>query len=360
LESGRKIVCANHPPSKYIKPGRRRVTESAAAQGFQAKPLAWAMIKFGIAAILIYLLTRTGRLDFSPFGEISIDSRTIGWVVFGAGCVFVGQALLALRLKLFLRPVAQVAFLRTFGLTLIGSFSGALLPGLLMGDAVKAVYLFGDTENEKARAVAIVASDRITGIFSLFLLGALTSAFILGTGIVAVDPILLIVAPMIVALVLIGVGFAWLLGERATSSMHRLWDRIPETIRTIAATAYSYLRRPKILAAAIALSVLNHALVVVSFVVAGLLLTDQLSPLHHLAVDPLAMVMNIVPFTPGGIGLTEGAFSFFHDAIGSNRGAEVALLGRGVQYLAFLVGGAVAFATVKMKKTNAGQKGESA
>ena len=101
----------------------------------------------------------------------------------------------------------------------------------------------------------------------------------------------------------------------------------------------------------IILSLVNHTLVILSFVTAGILLVDSLPIYAHLALDPLAMVMNMIPITPGGLGVTEGAFSFLFQAFGSPNGAIIGLFGRLIQYSVFSFAGIVALFSLKLKST---------
>ena len=45
------------------------------------------------------------------------------------------------------------------------------------------------------------------------------------------------------------------------------------------------------------------------------------------------MVMNVIPITPGGVGVTESAFSYLYDAAGCAMGATIGILGRTIQYI---------------------------
>ena len=65
--------------------------------------------------------------------------------------------------------------------------------------------------------------------------------------------------------------------------------------------------------------------------------------------EALGKVMNVIPLTPGGIGITEEAFSFLFQNMGFDSGATLGLLGRVIQYLTFTAGGSVALLTVRMR-----------
>ena len=58
----------------------------------------------------------------------------------------------------------------------------------------------------------------------------------------------------------------------------------------------------------------------------------------HAVLNPIAVTMNAVPVTPGGLGVTEGAFAYLAQAAGSDNGALIALISRMIQYAVFLPG----------------------
>jgi uncharacterized membrane protein YbhN (UPF0104 family) len=70
-------------------------------------------------------------------------------------------------------------------------------------------------------------------------------------------------------------------------------------------------------------------------------------------LDPLAMGMNIIPLTPGGIGVTESAFAFLFQSVGSPNGAMIGLLGRLIQFSVFMFTGSIALIFLKLRSGNA-------
>ena len=297
--------------------------------------------KLCLAALLVGWLWKSGRLDLSVVRGLDVDGRTAGWVTAGVAAVFGGQMLLAIRLRMLLaKQQLSVSFSRALGLTMIGAFFGSILPGLVSGDAVKAVYLFGDAGGSRGRAVAAVLLDRIVGLFSLFLLGALAMGVALLTGWLPEGMPLPWVAPAVVAAM--GAGLAIL-------SWPGWSERLPEKLSDLVTGVGGFLRAPRLLAGAVGLSVANHALVIVTFLAAGVLLRDSIPGHTHFLADPLAMVLNVIPLTPGGIGITEGALSFLFEELGSPNGAAVGLLGRGIQYVAYVTGGSVALLVVRFR-----------
>jgi uncharacterized protein (TIRG00374 family) len=302
--------------------------------------LAVFVAKLALAALLVWWLVRSGRLNTDLLVSIGIRLPTVSLMLAGAVCVFLGQLLLAVRLRLLLmRQAICLSYARALGLTLIGSFFGAILPGLVSGDAVKTFYLFGDAAGGRSRAVAAVLIDRILGLYSLCLLGSLALAAAALTGTIPTTNPILWSAPLAVLCVTALLALLAWRGLDAVPIVAWLSSRAPDLLQRLTGAFRLYLSYPRLLAASVALSLINHALVIMTFLFAGILLKDSVSPHQQFIVNPLAMVLNVIPLTPGGIGITEGAFSFLYDAIGSSNGAAVGLLGRVMQYVAFALAG---------------------
>lgn len=310
-----------------------------------ARRLLTFIVKLGLAALLVGWLLRSDRLDVTLLREIALGTKTIALVLAGVASVFAGLVLLALRLRALVRVQdLELSRGRAFGLTMIGAFFGSVLPGLVSGDAVKALYLCGDVAQARTRMVAAVLIDRILGLFSLFLLGSLALAIAIAAHLLPTGAQVLYVAPLVVLAMAGGLA---LIDWRA---LDPLITRLPGPLNRMIAAIRQYLGRPRLLGGAILLSLANHALVIVTYLIAGELLQDGLSPMRHFVTDPLAMVMNVIPLTPGGIGITEGAFSFLFEQMGSQNGAAVGLVGRGIQYIAYVVGGSIALLAVRFRR----------
>ena len=115
---------------------------------------------------------------------------------------------------------------------------------------------------------------------------------------------------------------------------------IPARLWLPLAVAASYAGSPGLLARCVTLSVVNHALVCNSSLVAAALLGGvPVGVLEQFLLNPLAMAMNILPFTPGGVGLAETAFSYLYEVVGVQGGAAFGLLGRIILYAAYTLVG---------------------
>lgn len=316
------------------------------------------LAKMVLAAALVYLLVRRGDLDFRLIAGIDWTSRVAGVVILGGGSVLVGLLLLAWRLILLLNHLGvRVSFRRMLAVTMFCSLSGAVLPGLVGGDVVKAVLLFGDTAGRRSRAVGAVIVDRAIGVYALLLLGTAALAAAWATGRVLSIPLWIqFVVPMgVLALTAAAAVTRWASLARFRVAA-RLYQRLPARPRNVAGVMRDCLHDPAVMGKCVMLAVLNHSLVVVSFVTAAIVLGLDVPLWTHFVISPAAMVMNMVPLTPGGIGVAEGAFAFLYAQAGLDNGATVGLVGRMIQYLVFAAGGGVSLLFIRWRHVRTAER----
>lgn len=325
-------------------------TENGGRKSSLAKQVLLFAMKAAIAAALIYWLVRQNRLDLALLARLRADAQTLMILLAGGAGVLAGLLFLAWRLKRLLefRGLA-VSLGRALGLTLVGSFSGAVLPGLVGGDVVKAAYLCADEPGRRADAVAAVILDRLVGLYALFLLGTIAWVAAAACGTLPAGTPVLLTAPACVVLGTVGMALLAWPALRQSRPVRWLFALAPARVQRLLRALTSYVKAPRVIVVAVLLSLANHSLVVFSYVAAGQLLDAQLRLSHHFILDPLAMAMNAVAITPGGIGLAEGAFSFLFEAAGSpsGLGATVGLLGRFIQYGVFTIGGVAALLAMR-------------
>ncbi len=319
--------------AERFPPGSAAAVARSPAVGAGRRVLT-ALARILLAALLLWLLWRTQRLDVGALARRALGATDVAAVIAGAVAVMAGQCLMAVRLRWLLTAHRlPVSFARTLGLTLIGSLSGAVLPGLVGGDAVKAAYLLPGLEGCRTRALSALLLDRWWVLLALFLLGSVALlGGALGWALPARGSVLL-VAPLLLGLMVL-LPFACARLLRPDRGPRRLRPFV-ELLQMVAAQA----RDPRAMALPVFLSLLNHVLVITTYVAAGRLVGDACTWHQHLVLDPLAMVWNAVPLTPGGLGLAEGAFAFLYAAAGSTHGAAVGLLGRLIQTAVFTLGG---------------------
>ena len=214
----------------------------------------------------------------------------------------------------------------------VGAFTNLFVPGLVGGDAARALYL-GRRHQRMGEAVASVLADRGIGLVALFWFAA-AGAILLNRS--ALPPA--VIRPTI------AVGAVAMLGYLAAPLLARLARYAPARLRAAAEIAGPYLHHPQSLVPALVLSVLLQAsLAICQWLLAlGLGLGMPLS-LFLLCV-PIANVFASVPLTLNGLGIRETAYLVLFGMTGVGREDAIALglLWFAATMLAGLAGG-VAF-----------------
>jgi len=305
------------------------------------KKLLLFVIRLGIAALLILWLIRSGRLDLQSLVELRPDASGWGLIVLAVGTILTGLFILSVRLRWLLAAIdLHVSYVTSLRVTLLGVFSGTLLPGLVGGDVVKAATLCKGLAKGRRAAVGAVVADRLLGLYCWFLLSALMLLAGWVSGRVPEIPRAVMALPILVAF---GAPIALVAGRVVGDRLAPLVPgRFAERVEPILSSLRSLSESPGLLLWVILLSLVNHALAIVSFTVAGELLQSPLSALHHGILDSLALTLNALPFSPGGLGLAEGGFSYLYEAVGVADGATVGVLGRVFIYIAYVGGGLLA------------------
>ena len=307
-------------------------------------------VKVGLSVVLIIWLINQNRLDFSLFANINFITRNVILLISGVLLVLLGLLLLGLRLFIILRfKRFSVSYNKVLGITFAGSFIGIVLPGLVGGDAMKAVYLCSNVSERRMDALTSVVIDRFLGLYSLLLLGTLALFFGWLVDFMPFDSRVFLVAPTVVLLVGVGLClFGWDIFFNARI-VQSIFSILPKIIKKFIVSLREYLAVPSLIIKVIVLSVFNHAFVLFSYIIAAVLFNDSVPILSHFIINPLAMLMNAIPITPGGLGMAEGAFSFLFQASGSSNGAMVGLLGRFIQYVVFMLSGGIALSLLRLK-----------
>jgi len=306
-------------------------------------------IKLAISVAIIVWLVQSGKLDITAFSKISFDGRTILLFLVGMIAVLSGTFLLTWRFCMLLEyRKFHMSFFKVLLLTWASLFFGSILPGIVSGDAIKAVYLCSNVSGRRTDAFMAVLVDRVIGLFSLLLLGALSLAVALIFHYISFS-IYLLVAPAIVLSLII---FRYVIISTMfweLSFVKKIFPKLPVRVKNLVNSLKAYLKSTQFLLKIVSLSLINHALVIGSFVVSAIAIHDSLPIFMHYIINPLAMVMNVVPVTPGGIGITESAFAFLFESVGSENGAMIGLLGRLVQYSVFILAGIIAVSSLKLR-----------
>lgn len=202
----------------------------------------------------------------------------------------------------------RVRPLEALRLSWIGIFFNNVVPGQTGGDLVKAIYVVRRCPEQRAEAIVSVLVDRILGLASLALLGAVVVLFALD------DYAYLAVG---IWLVLFGVaGGACLAFSRRLRrgvGLDRLLQRLPgrvgDTLKKIDTAVFHYRGHTTGVGFWMLAGIGNHAIAVLSWFFVGRALGVDLPLLEYFVLIPVINIVSAVPIAPNGWGVGEALFS---------------------------------------------------
>jgi uncharacterized protein (TIRG00374 family) len=284
----------------------------------QLKSAAKLALGLGIVAYLVYQAQAHQK-----FEEILYGPKNWPMLATSLLCVTTAIVLGFMRWYLLVRAVG-LPFTLSDALRL-GSLGFALNfvgPGGVGGDLFKSVALAREHRRRKTEAVATVIADRLIGLFALLIV---TSTAIVATGLLfdsSASAALRTLATMtVMALATMAVfGALFMAPSRISEKAAQLFGRLPLVggiVGSLFVSCQVMSRRPERLLPAIAMAIVGHLLLVLSFyTVAVALPFEHPTMSQHFCIVPLAETAGAIPATPGGLGTTETALAFLYKSVG--------------------------------------------
>lgn len=265
------------------------------------RAVVWAL-RLGVAAgVLAWVFYAA---DWGGVG--SAVAAVPAWSVAVALALYGGATLCgAARLQLLLNAQgAECRFGFALQLTYIGLLFNLALPGGNGGDVVKVGWATRVT-GSLARAIAAAGMDRGVGLIALTL-------FASAPALAAITDPAYRLPGMVCGAVLAGVVTAAILYflppvRRLMEQSHGAQGRVARALGALDQAIVEYRAKPKVLAAAAALSVAGQAGVIGAIWALGAGL--GLGEVNYFLVIPAVLIIMAVPLAPGGVGQAEWAFA---------------------------------------------------
>jgi len=290
----------------------------------------WGLVlKILVALLILFILVASGLLEpevvVSAVTEKPLLLSMAALVYFALTLVAGGRWFLLMRaagLDIGLRP--------TFHLHMTGLFFSSLLPGGAGGDLVKGYYVYRtQRDGRKALALTSVLMDRAVGVYGLVLMGMIVIA--LNLELALSNNFLRLNALFYFSLFIAATGFVALLLSPVRS---RLLDWIKSRnlpgkrlVEGLANSLDTYDKQKPALAAALLLTLVIHGGLTLCFYLILQVLDLDLSFLDNAFVVPVITLINGIPVSPGGIGVTEAAGEVLYRIMGlGDSGSEILAL----------------------------------
>ncbi|MEO5327980.1 MAG: flippase-like domain-containing protein [Magnetococcus sp. THC-1_WYH] len=270
------------------------------------------LLKFVVAGAVLYWLFKGGKLHWGLILEGAMSPSVI---VVGLACNLILVSMAAVRWNFLLKGQGvSLPFLFVHHLTYVTAFFNQIIPGGIGGDALRLAFVLKQPNARKGQAALTVVLDRFLGLFSLLLIAALFSVLSLAP--ILASPPLTLLATSTILLVLVGppilLLFFWLVGR--SQDLPRwlqgkpggLRDRV---FRLTKEFSYYFRSGKKQVFWALVVSMVSQMILIVSLIWIAYKLSILVIPMEAFFVaGPWAWVANILPISPGGLGVGEAAF----------------------------------------------------
>lgn len=285
----------------------------------------FTVARFAVAAALLTYLATSGALDWSALRRL-----TAAWpiLLIAAGVLLVDLIVTSWRLTVLLRPRGfRMSVAASTRLSLIGVFFNLFLPGG-GGDLVRIFYAASDAVGRRTEVAAIVLLDRLFGFYGMLLFALILAPFFapLIGGSAGLTALVWFAAALLVTVTLVGaVGLSR--RTRESRLVAGLLARMPlgGYATRVLDTVQAYRSNGGVIAAAVGISLLAHALsVAIMLLLAQLTAAGGARPaMAFLSI--LGFMANSLPITPGGLGVGEAAFDSLFALAGFDGGAEAVI-----------------------------------
>lgn len=275
-------------------------------------------------------------------GEIAERLRHASPLPFAAAAVLnlLIQILNAVKLRALFPPV-RPALRGLIEVNFIAVFFASFIPGGVGGEVMRWAYL-GKESGSADRALAAVLLDRLTGLWAQILL-ALAAWVWIGSGGLGLWPALAAAAAVLAASVWIGSwGYRWFTGlvARVAAWYARRRGGTASAPEDIGMALSDLLARRSRFAKVAALSLVNHSLVLLTFVLLDRTAGGSISWAHAALYIFCYTFVILLPVTVGNWGLSEGALGLMYRYSGSQSatGVLISLLMRAMALPAVALG----------------------
>ena len=284
------------------------------------------LARYVLGCVIVFWLVRTENINLSVVRLI--DFRIAGIALFLTGIQFV---LSGWRVRALLKSAGiHVGLWRCIMYNAVGIFFSIFLPGGVSGDVARAYYFWRcDTVRgaSKATLLGVLLMDRIIGSSVMVLIGLVACTFVVDT--LGVGKLFLVagwvafITGGMIFLLLCRVDSNWW-GTSGDGIVSFWLARAKKLFSNMDLRTYSRTT----LATSITLSFGIHLSAIILIFLFASLLKSNLSFWQVMGLSPFGLLVNMVPLSPGGLGIGEQGFQSLFALAGGTQGGNAFLLSR--------------------------------
>ncbi len=302
-----------------------------------------------VARVLLGLGLLAWVLQRGDTRRAVVDLFTTWWLLPSVGALVLGGAAIeSLRLSLLLRSQGiDLTCANAYRVISIGALFNFAIPGGTGGDVMKLWFLAADRKGARVEVATSLLVDRIVSMVSILIVLLLLAAF--NTDLLAQHrtyQALILGSALLLLVVFLGAALATSPNLRSRRIYRSLLDRMPfgRYCERALDALFAFRHQWRVLLATAGISMLGHCLLLsmISLAAIAVLESNPLSAICMLSI--LGMLANVLPLTPGGIGVGEAAFDELFAIAGYGVGSPILIAWR-VAQLPLICIGAICYAT---------------
>ncbi len=239
------------------------------------------------------------------------------WFALGAACYFFSVLLAGSRWWWLLNVNGLgIRLMEAFRFTWIGVFFNNIVPGQTGGDLIKALYIMKRCPGKRVESIVSVIVDRVMGLASLAMLGAIVVLF-------AGEEFRVLKWSIWGVMAVVGMIGVVAFSRRVRRAIHlnELLDKLPGKLSGLLKQvdqAVTYYRNHKAgLMLWIVIGMVNHVISVASVLFMGLALGVGLPPFEYFVLIPVINIVSAVPIAPNGWGVGESMYQTLFSKFGA-------------------------------------------
>lgn len=210
----------------------------------------------------------------------------------------------------------DLSFFRTLLPTYLGIAFNTVLPGSVGGDFVRLYYVLKKFPQQKSNAVLAILIDRVVGLMGIFVIACLLAPYYLDVfrQNTTLYYLLLICVSVCVAGAILFLALALLLSEKigVVNWLVRKCHSLPwlKPLTALIQAVQIYRNAKLVILESMSVSILTQLLLLVVVVMlSNMMGLPKLSLLDYMLALVIGQVANLIPLTPGGVGIGEAAFA---------------------------------------------------
>ncbi len=283
------------------------------------KNLLSLLLRFGLSVLLLaYLFSKINKEQMLDI----IKNVDIGYLALALVIFILINLLLLVRWAIFIHALKlRVPLVSVIACFFIGLFFNLFLPSSTGGDLAKALLLFRDT-SEKAKVVATVVLDRLSGFVGIVLVALI--AFVFGYRYIA--DISLLTSIMALAGISAGI-IVVLFNERLYEFFCRVFNYIPAVKEKLMQLHYAIVlikKQKTHILITIGISCFCQIIYAGVFYLVALALHHRVGLIYFLIFVPLICVVSSLP-SIGGLGVRDAGSAYLLAKVGVSTATAVSI-----------------------------------